>query len=92
VSMYNEDTLVNRLNKRNKELEAELTTAMKVSINDQKMLEEAWAERDKLREVLQAAVDCGMVPTSSAANGGAPKHSKQVRVADQIRAVLGEEV
>jgi hypothetical protein len=39
-------------------LEAELTTAMKVTINYQKMLEEARAERYKLREQgLQLADD-----------------------------------
>jgi precorrin-2 methylase len=32
------------------ELEAELATAMKVSINDQKMLEDAWGKNAKLRE------------------------------------------
>jgi hypothetical protein len=31
-------------------LEGELDTAMKVSINDQKMLEDTWGKNDKLRE------------------------------------------
>jgi hypothetical protein len=35
------------------ELEAELDTAMKVSINDQKMLEDAWGKNAKLREALE---------------------------------------
>lgn len=48
-------------------------------------------DRDRLRAVLQAAVDCGMVPKSSAADGGACRHSEQVRVADQIRAELKRE-
>jgi len=46
------------------------------------------AERDAMKSALQAAVDCGMVPTSTAKNGGASKHSRQVQVADQIRAAL----
>lgn len=41
-----------------------------------------------LLEALQAAVECGMVPTSSAAEGGASKHSRQVQVADMIRAAI----
>lgn len=38
-----------------------------------------------LVDALTAAVDCGMVPKSSAKEGGATKHSIQVHVADQIR-------
>lgn len=41
-----------------------------------------------LLEALQAAVECGMVPTSSAANGGASAYGKHVQVADQIRAAI----
>ena len=40
------------------------------------------------RDALQAAIDCGMVPASSASDGGGNCHSKQVRVADQIREAL----
>ena len=48
-------------------------------------------ERGKeLEVVLQAAVDCGMVPKSSAADGGASKYSAQVLVADRIRAALSK--
>jgi hypothetical protein len=36
-------------------------------------------------EALEAAVACGMVPVSSAEEGGAAKFSEQVRVADTIR-------
>lgn len=49
------------------------------------------AERDALREALQAAVDCGMVPKSSAKDGGANRYSEQVRVADLIRAALNQQ-
>ena len=45
---------------------------------------------EALEDVLQAAVDCGMVPVSSAKEGGAVRHSEQVRVADRIRAALKE--
>ena len=41
-------------------------------------------------EALKAAVDCGMVPKSSVAEGGANKHSEQVRVADMIRAAIAK--
>lgn len=46
----------------------------------------------ELEAALQAAVDCGMVPTSSARDGGASKYVQQLHVADQIRKALeGEE-
>jgi len=41
-----------------------------------------------LVEALENAVECGIVPKSSAAEGGAMRHSRQVEVADQIRAAL----
>lgn len=44
----------------------------------------------ELGGVLQAAVDCGMVPKSSANDGGASKYSTQVHVADRIRAALAK--
>ena len=43
-----------------------------------------------LYEALEAAVDCGMVPKSTALNGGASKYSRQVLVADMIRAALAK--
>lgn len=49
------------------------------------------AMRQSAREMLralEAAIDCGMVPISSASDGGASRHSLQVRVADQIRAAV----
>jgi hypothetical protein len=45
-------------------------------------------QRDDLLEALQAAVECGMVPISSVSEGGASKHSRQVQVADMIRAAI----
>ena len=42
----------------------------------------------ELEAILQAAVDCGMIPTTSAKDGGAANHSEQARVADRIRAAL----
>ena len=43
-----------------------------------------------LLAALEAAVACGMVPISSAAEGGAVRHSKQVQVADMIRAAIAK--
>ena len=40
------------------------------------------------RQALQSAVDCGMVPISSAKEGGAARHSQQVIIADKIRETL----
>lgn len=45
-------------------------------------------QRDELASVLQAAITCGMVPKSSAEDGGAALYSEMVRVADRIRAAL----
>ena len=42
----------------------------------------------ELLEALQQAVECGMVPSSSASEGGAAKFSRQVEVADMIRAAI----
>ena len=49
------------------------------------------AKVEDLTGVLQAAVDCGMVPVTSAKEGGAARFSEQVRVADSIRAALPQE-
>jgi hypothetical protein len=48
------------------------------------------AAAPELLEALLAAVECGMVPISSAKDGGASAHSIQVRVADQIRAAIAK--
>lgn len=53
-------------------------------------LRNAQAERDALREALIAAIECGMVPKSSVADGGASAHARQVVVADMIRAALAQ--
>lgn len=39
---------------------------------------------------LSAAVESGMVPVSSMKDGGASKYSRQVEVADQIRAAIAK--
>lgn len=44
----------------------------------------------ELLEALEAAVECGMVPTSSATEGGAMRYVKQAHVADQIRAAIAK--
>ena len=43
-----------------------------------------------LLAALEAAIDCGMVPTSSAKEGGASAAARQVHVADQIRAAIAK--
>lgn len=48
------------------------------------------AERDALREALEAAMECGMVPSSSVKDGGANRYVRQAQVADMIRAALAQ--
>jgi hypothetical protein len=43
-----------------------------------------------LLAALEAAVECGMVPVSSASEGGANRYSDQVRVADAIRTAIAK--
>lgn len=47
-----------------------------------------WNTHDQLLEALEEAVASGMVPVSSAADGGAVAYSRVVRAADQIRAAI----
>jgi hypothetical protein len=48
-----------------------------------------WLEKvGPLAEAVEAAFACGMIPTTSAKEGGAARHSQQVRVADNLRAAL----
>lgn len=51
-------------------------------------LQRAKEERDTLLAALEATLDCGMVPTSSATEGGAMCHVRQAHVADQIRGAI----
>lgn len=44
----------------------------------------------EMLSALEAAVECKMVPISSAKEGGAARHSIQVQVADQIRSVIAK--
>lgn len=46
------------------------------------------AAAPQLLEALEEAVASGMVPVSSAAEGGAPAYSRVIRAADQIRAAI----
>ena len=50
------------------------------------------AAAPELLDALQAAVGCGMVPASSASEGGAVRHAAQVHVADQIRAAIAKAI
>lgn len=48
------------------------------------------AAAPELLDALIEAVACGMVPISSAKDGGASTHSRQVRCADMIRAAIAK--
>ncbi|WP_312708629.1 hypothetical protein [Stenotrophomonas sp.] len=48
------------------------------------------AAAPELLEALIEATACGMVPISSAKDGGASTHSRQVRCADMIRAAIAK--
>lgn len=48
------------------------------------------AAAPNIYEALKAAIECGMVPITSAAEGGAARYVKQVQVADQIRDAIAK--
>jgi hypothetical protein len=48
------------------------------------------AAAPRLLAALQAAVSCGMVPQTSARDGGAAAHVRQLHVADEIRDAINE--
>ena len=58
----------------NKEFQAEITRLR--------------ATRDNLVEAMEAVTAAGLIPVSSAADGGANKYSSAARAADQFRAAL----
>lgn len=43
-----------------------------------------------LLEALEEAIECGLVPKSSALEGGALRYSSQVKCADKIRAAIAK--
>jgi len=48
-------------------------------------------DKERIRELesaIQSAFDCDMIPISTASDGGAARHSEQVRVADMLRKVM----
>lgn len=49
-----------------------------------------FAAAPDLLEALEEAVKCGMVPKSSALEGGASRHARQAQVADMIRAAISK--
>lgn len=53
-----------------------------------KRVDELMEQNAELLAALKAAVKSGMVPTSSAKEGGANRHAEQCRVADQIREAI----
>ena len=55
------------------------------AVQQQSEIDQLKQQRDELLAALKEAVDCGMVPTSSAKEGGANRHIKQLQVADMIR-------
>lgn len=44
----------------------------------------------ELLAALEAAIECGMVPTSSAEEGGAMRYVRQAHVADKIRKAISK--
>lgn len=48
------------------------------------------AASPEMLEALKEAVACGMVPASSAKEGGAARHARQTVVADMIRAAIAK--
>ena len=81
--------------KRNKEWESALNAALEEKAQAKqdeetanKRIEQLLAVIELQRHALQSAVDCGMVPISSAKEGGAARYSQQVIVADKIREAL----
>ena len=47
---------------------------------------------EELEAAITAAFDCGMVPKTSAREGGAAKHSAQVQAADMLRDVMKSQI
>ena len=58
------------------------------------VLHEAFGPLDRaapgLLAALEAAIDAGIIPKSSALDGGAMRHSRQVHVADMCRAAIAK--
>lgn len=44
----------------------------------------------ELLEALESAVACGLIPTTSASEGGAARFSEQVKAADMVRAAIAK--
>ena len=54
------------------------------------VIDDITKQRDELLAALVAAIECGIVPSSSAKEGGAAKYARQVIVADQIRDAIAK--
>ena len=63
-----------------------MAVAHEFDIDRQKLAD----ERDELLAALEAAVDCGMVPTSSAKEWGVLRCDRKVVVADMIRDAISK--
>ena len=44
----------------------------------------------EMLEALEAAIECGIIPKSSAREGGANRHVRQAHVADMIRSAIAK--
>ena len=71
-------------------LEQQLAVSARRIETEEKISNSYLEDIAELREVVQEAFDCGMIPKSSVSDGGASKYSEQVRVADRLRELLQE--
>ena len=86
------DAVLNTFNGKASKLAADLATHAEELERElaavTKELDEARGQRDRLAEAIQDAIDCRMIPITSANEGGAAKYSIQVRTADKLREAL----
>jgi chromosome segregation ATPase len=66
----------------------EINTLKTMCISNANEANDLRQQRDRLAEAIQDAIDCGMIPITSAKEGGAAKYSIQVRTADKLREAL----
>lgn len=70
--------------------EREIRKLARTTADAENKLADALNQCDELLAALVAAVECGMVPISSAKDGGPLRHARQIHVADQIRDAIAK--